>query len=107
MVTAGKYEPIATVNVKVGETSNSFMETLEKELKAELGNAEDLNNIIGSMLTSMIKINPVDKTIATVTSDLKIKGLAEGKTKASVKMSMPSFDINEEIGYIVINVKGA
>lgn len=101
-----KHAPHSTINVKVGETSDKFIEDLTEEAKELIGNDKDLLDMLMKQVKSSLKIKIQDESIATVSSDFKITGVKEGTTKASINIKDYTNTYTES-AYILINVTPA
>ena len=53
----------------------------------------------------MLKITSLDESIATVSDDYVVTGVSAGQVKAKVQVQVSMLGMNEEIGFIQINVK--
>jgi len=51
----------------------------------------------------VLKITSLDESIATVSDDYVVTGVSAGQVKAKAQVSM--LGMNEEIGFVQINVK--
>ena len=93
-----KYGPLATISVGVGGSTD--------QLNNLLFSGQENNTVIPSqmydLIKSMIKVSVEDENIATVSSDLTITGVSEGKTNATIYISVG--EKVSELAYITINV---
>lgn len=97
MLTKAQYKGVMTVNVNVGATDESIKKSFEQAIKQTGG------MIIFDQLKAMLKITSLDESIATVSDDYVVTGVSAGQVKAKVQVSM--LGMNEEIGFVQINVK--
>lgn len=97
MLTKAQYKGVMTVNVNVGATDESIKKSFELAIKQTGG------MIIFDQLKAILKITSLDESIATVSDDYVITGVSAGQVKAKAQISM--LGVNEEIGFIQINVK--
>ena len=97
MLTKAQYKGVMTVNVNVGATDESIKKSFELAIKQTGG------MIIFDQLKAILKITSLDESIATVSDDYVVTGVSAGQVKAKAQISM--LGVNEEIGFIQINVK--
>ena len=97
MLTKAQYKGVMTVNVNVGATDESIKKSFELAIKQTGG------MIIFDQLKTILKITSLDESIATVSDDYVVTGVSAGQVKAKAQISM--LGVNEEIGFIQINVK--
>ena len=99
MLTKAQYKGVMTVNVNAGATDDSIKKSFEQAIKQTGG------MIIFDQLKSMLKITSLDESIATVSDDYVVTGVSVGQVKAKVQVQVSMLGMNEEIGFIQINVK--
>ena len=99
MLTKAQYKGVMTVNVNAGATDDSIKKSFEQAIKQTGG------MIIFDQLKSMLKITSLDESIATVSDDYVVTGVSVGQVKAKVQVQISMLGMNEEIGFIQINVK--
>ena len=97
MLTKAQYKGVMTVNVNAGATDDSIKKSFEQAIKQTGG------MITFDQLKSVLKITSLDESIATVSDDYVVTGVSAGQVKAKAQVSM--LGMNEEIGFVQINVK--
>ena len=102
-----KYEPVMTVNLNVGDTSDSvqkqFKKTLAKINKDLKRNMSDLyQEVTFDKIMESIRIESKDEKVATVSKDYIITAVSQGTIKAPIIQKLGNFEL--EKGFILINV---
>ena len=102
-----KYEPVTTVNLNVGDTSDSvqkqFKKTLAKINKDLKQNMSDLyQEVTFDKIMESVRIESKDEKVATVSKDYIITAVSQGTIKAPIIQKLGNFEL--EKGFILINV---
>ena len=102
-----KYEPVMTVNLNVGDTSDSvqkqFKKTLAKINKDLKQNMSDLyQEVTFDKIIESVRIESKDEKVATVSKDYIITAVSQGTIKAPIIQKLGNFEL--EKGFILINV---
>ncbi|MCH5201641.1 MAG: Ig-like domain-containing protein [Oscillospiraceae bacterium] len=98
--TSVKYEPMLTIDVKVGESNTKFKDFLDTNREI-MGEAAELFDYI------TFTYEPVNPEIATIDKEGTVTGVSVGTTKIAVftSIKIPGLGSeSEEMGYFLVNV---
>ena len=102
-----KYEPVMTVNLNVGDTSDSVQKQFKKTLaKINIDLKKNMSDLYQEVtfdkLMEAVRIEPKDENVATVSKDYIITAVSQGTIKAPIIQKLGNFEL--EKGFILINV---